>query len=95
MNTFRGHKIEQNNGKLVFSDTKLPTVETWQQRGCGHCKKPNTPEGHDGCLGTLDEKLVMNACCGHGETEAAYIQFWDNNCLRGKDAIEKFERLKG
>lgn len=40
---------------------------------CGHCKKSRTKEGHDGCVGTLEK--VKNACCGHGETEQAYIQF--------------------
>jgi len=33
----RGHKIELQNGKWVYSDTKEPTSETWQKRPCGHC----------------------------------------------------------
>ena len=41
---------------------------------CAHCSKQCTPEGHDACLGTL-KGGVMNACCGHGDDEAAYIQF--------------------
>lgn len=40
---------------------------------CAHCKKLPTPEGHDGCLGTLPENIIMNACCGHGDIEVAYI----------------------
>jgi len=40
---------------------------------CGHCGRDATPEGHDGCVGTLIG--VMNACCGHGNPEAAYVQF--------------------
>ena len=28
----------------------------------------------------------MNACCGHGDIEEAYIQFWDGSCIRGEDA---------
>ncbi len=41
---------------------------------CHHCGLDKTPEGHDGCLGTLPGD-VMNACCGHGVTAFAYIQY--------------------
>ncbi len=44
---------------------------------CGHCGMEKTIEGHDGCIGTLEN--VMNACCGHGETNLAYIQFNHDN----------------
>lgn len=40
---------------------------------CLHCKKSRTKEGHDGCIGTLEN--VMNACCGHGDIKNAYVQF--------------------
>jgi hypothetical protein len=30
-----------------------------------------TENGHDPCIGELSG--VMNACCGHGETDMAYI----------------------
>ncbi len=40
---------------------------------CGHCGLKRTPEGHDGCIGKL--KGVMNACCGHGDSSIAYVQF--------------------
>lgn len=60
---------------------------------CGFCSLKRTPEGHDGCIGTLDN--VMNACCGHGEIEMAYVQFnhddYKNNPnkirLEGADAL--------
>lgn len=60
---------------------------------CAHCKKLPTPEGHDGCLGTLPEDIVMNACCGHGDIDVAYIQFWDSKCIRGKEAMEIINSL--
>lgn len=61
---------------------------------CLHCNKSRTVEGHDGCIGTL--KNVMNACCGHGETNMAYVQFYHNNYnkypnqirLSGKEALD-------
>lgn len=66
----------------------------YEKEFCLHCKKHRTPEGHDGCIGTL--KNVMNACCGHGETKHAYIQFnhkdYDSNPnkirISGQDALD-------
>lgn len=40
---------------------------------CNHCGLQRTKEGHDGCIGTLEN--VRNACCGHGDTPVAYVQF--------------------
>ncbi len=40
---------------------------------CDHCGLPDTPEGHDACLGTIPG--AMNACCGHGDVKCAYIQY--------------------
>ncbi|UZV41106.1 hypothetical protein vBVpaMR16F_40 [Vibrio phage vB_VpaM_R16F] len=36
----------------------------------------------------------MNACCGHGDIEVAYIQFWDSKCIRGQEAMEIINSLK-
>lgn len=60
---------------------------------CAKCRKPPAPEGHDGCLGTLPEDIVMNACCGHGMDSQAYIQYWDGSAIRGRDAIDEQHRL--
>lgn len=30
----------------------------------------------------------MNACCGHGENEAAYVQFWNKERLAGEEALK-------
>lgn len=61
---------------------------------CLYCEKHRTPEGHDACVGTL--KNVMNACCGHGENEMAYIQFNHENFdkepnkirINGQEAVD-------
>lgn len=81
----RGHDIEWINDHWIYADTGKPTVEN-QRDYCGYCGLTDTPEGHDACLGTLIG--TMNACCGHGQTNEAYIQFWDSRCVRGQDAIE-------
>lgn len=59
---------------------------------CSHCNIKRTKEGHDGCLGTVIG--VMNACCGHGKTQEAYVQFFDQYCIRGEDALKVQEILK-
>ena len=61
---------------------------------CAKCKLPSSPEGHDGCIGTLPESVVMNACCGHGRDSQAYIQYWDGSDVRGSDAIKEQMRMK-
>lgn len=77
MDFLRGHQIEKNEaGVWVYSDDKTTTADNWMKRPCGFCGLHNTPEGHDGCLGTLPG--VKNACCGHGNPNEAYIQFEDS-----------------
>ena len=81
---FRGHEIELLNGEWIYSDTREPTVNN--ERPCGRCGLVNSPEGYDGCI-RLPEVLVMNACCGHGEENEAYIQYWNGSYIRGRVAI--------
>lgn len=61
---------------------------------CVECKKAPTEEGHDGCIGTLPEKDVMNACCGHGRDSQAYIQRWTKRKLIGQEAIDYINENK-
>lgn len=61
-------------------------LDGYEKDVCGHCNKKRTPEGHDGCIGTL--KNVMNACCGHGEERVAYVQF------NHKDYIEEPNKIR-
>lgn len=88
LSTLRGHPIEFKDGEWKYIDTGESTVLTWRTRACGHCKQSETPEGHDACLGTLPG--VRNACCGHGSSESAYVQFDAGTELRGLSAIEWF-----
>lgn len=80
-NTFRGHDIHREGREWLFSDTNAPVASTWKLRPCGYCNFTNTQEGHDGCFGRLPG--VMNACCGHGDSRLAYIQFTAGLALRG------------
>jgi len=86
----RGHPIFFNKGEWFYADSGAPTAGN--ERKCGHCGKENSKEGHDGCLGTLPG--VMNACCGHGVIDEAYIQLSPEKCLRGEEAINEINRLR-
>lgn len=65
---------------------------------CAFCGLEDTPDGHDGCIGTLPD--VMNACCGHGTIEFAYVQFWDGLTVDGQwerarlDGQEALDHIK-
>jgi len=76
---------------------------------CVHCNKSPTIEGHDACIGTLEN--IMNACCGHGGRNEPYVQFWRHsdaksvcfveecdidevNCIRGEKAKKYIHQNK-
>lgn len=73
---WRGHVIvKDERGRWVYKEDGT-LVSGDPDRACGHCGEPNTPEGHDACLGTLPS--VANACCGHGSPGEAYVQLSTN-----------------
>lgn len=59
-----------------------------RENPCKHCGLRITPEGHDPCLGTIPG--VMNACCGHGRDEEAYVQFSSKHRLGEEKAVKWF-----
>ena len=61
---------------------------------CVKCKKEPTEQGHDGCIGTLPSKDVMNACCGHGSDSMAYVQRWTRRKLMRQEAIDYINESK-
>lgn len=69
-------------------------LDGYGKEKCNHCEKSRTPEGHDGCIGILDEIVVMNACCGHGEKSMAYVQFWGDEIIEGQKALEYINKNK-
>lgn len=88
---FRGYKIKNISEVWRFEDTGETVSETWENRPCGHCKLFNTLEGHDGCLGILPD--VMNACCGHGDSKQAYIQFSNGECIHGEEGKNYIDKI--
>ena len=89
--TWRGHPIELEGDAWIYIDTKA-RVDGDPNRACGYCGLSNSSEGHDGCLKTLP--CVMNACCGHGDPQDAYVQFLDGSSVHGTDAVEAIGCLK-
>ena len=87
---FRGHAIEQTSaGNYIYTDNGDSVAETWTQRPCGYCHRHNTPEGYDGCIGEV--KDAINACCGHGNSEEAYVQYPDGKRYGGEEALNIFD----
>lgn len=72
---WRGYPIAEVCGVWVYTDTGEP-VAGEPDRPCGFCKLPNRADGHDACLGEIPD--AMNACCGHGDPRAAYVQNGSN-----------------
>lgn len=91
--TLRGNEIYiDKNGNYRYSDNKTYTVENWEAKPCGFCGLGFTEQGHDGCIGTLAN--VMNACCGHGITKDAYVQFNNKKRIEGQEALNYIQKNK-
>jgi hypothetical protein len=67
----RGHPMSFVDGAWHYSDGTRVSGDP--ERQCGHCNRPNSPEGHDPCIANLPD--VITACCGHGDDGTAYVQF--------------------
>ncbi len=89
---YRGYDIHFIYDYWIYSGTKQKVSKN-VNRTCGHYGKPQTENGHDGCIGTIDG--VMNACCGHGVENEAYIQFLSGDCIRGEMALEIIDKIRG
>ncbi len=86
----RGHEIIFIDSQWVYLDTKSPTIGN--RRSCNLCGTSDSEEGHDMCLGTL--LGVMNACCGHGIDDEAYVQFSTDHLVTGKEAKQIITKLR-
>lgn len=80
-NSYPKEDESSNNMKTMIN----PPDQSINRMPCVKCGKLPTKENHDACLGTLPG--VVDACCGHGVTEA-YINFENGLTLRGSLVIE-------
>ena len=89
--TFRGYSIYQDSEGWMYEDgTRVDLC--CQSKGCGHCGLADTLEGHDGCLGALSG--VLNACCGHGIVQDAYVQLESGESLYGEEAVDYMSKIR-
>jgi len=49
------------DGHWVYEDSSDPITGT---RVCCHCAQKPTAEGHDACIGHIEN--AISVCCGHG-----------------------------
>ena len=87
----RGHAMRYEGEAWRYVGTGL-LVSDDPEPACGHCGESSTPEGHDGCLGTLPG--VANACCGHGADDEAYVTLEDGRRLAAREALAWIARTR-
>jgi len=85
--TLRGHKIvfDEDTDEWLYADDMSPTIGSGN-RHCGKCGMPPTKDGHDDCIANLPR--VLNACCGHGNINEAYVMFQDETIIVGREAAK-------
>ena len=90
--TYKGHEIIKVQNVFTYKDNGVKVSDDiW--RPCGFCGLKSTVDDHDGCIGTLEN--VMNACCGHGVVEDAYVQLSIDETIRGQDALDYIKNNRG
>lgn len=83
----RGHPIVFIDGTWVYEDNLRPIPSYGgEDRPCAKCGELPIDGLYDSCIGKLPG--VKNACCGHGNTGRAYIQFENGTTVRGFDHID-------
>lgn len=91
-NHHRGHLMYFDLASDAWKYADDDTLVRGQERPCGHCEESTTPKGHDPCISDLPG--VMNACCGHGRPQEAYVQFSNWKCIRGQHALDIANEMK-
>lgn len=86
---WRGHAVHVDGDDWIYDDTDEAVADD-PNRPCARCGLPNTPEGHDGCLGALPG----DACCGHGKLQEFYLQLEGDRRLTLAELATKFVRLR-
>ncbi len=80
--------VGDETGYWVYEDNGARAGYGFEQRPCKRCGSTLNVSGKaDPCLGRLPG--VDNACCGHGDPEAAYIRFTNGVTIRGFTWIDR------
>jgi hypothetical protein len=67
----RGHWVSSEEGKHWYYDDSGTPVD--DNRPCPRCHRMPTEDGHDACIGHINDSNVVSACCGHGVWEGLII----------------------
>ena len=65
----RGNKIMTLSGRYWIYTIDGKSLDK-ENKQCVRCGERPTKEGHDACLGTIDN--ISYACCGHGVNKSYY-----------------------
>lgn len=76
---------DAEGGYWVWSDNEEPIKDN--PRPCKKCRIMIADGEADPCLGVLPG--VVNACCGHGVREQAYVMFENGQVVRGFKTIQR------
>lgn len=89
----RGHRMwfDESTQEWRYDDDDTSVRDHWEKRPCGKCGESFSDDGHDPCIANLPG--VRNACCGHGDEQAAYVQFEDGRHESGAAAVAVFREL--
>ena len=67
----RGHGVISDDGEnWHYEDTDEPVKD---DRPCQRCGRYPTVDGHDACIGHIDDSNIVSACCGHGRHSGCVI----------------------
>jgi len=86
--------IDMDKGILEFKvDLTEEVIRSYKEelrklsmpRKCKYCGKYSTKKGHDYCIKNLPN--IINACCGHGDYDAAYLEFSNGYTMYGMPVI--------
>ena len=68
----RGHLVfwDDRQNWWCYYDTKEPVNDS---RPCLKCGRLPTEDGHDACVGYIDDPNIVSVCCGHGKRDGCVI----------------------
>lgn len=88
----KGHTIYYDGTKWCWVDSEEGLDPVPEMIPCAHCGLESRQYEPDPCLGVLPG--VANACCGHGNSKDAYVQFLNGVIIRGFDRLDHVDPVR-
>lgn len=80
----RGHIYTFTNGEWVNPEFGVYSDEESLPKFCAFCSRKYT-NGQDPCIKNLQG--VVSGCCGHGDSNSAFLHFKDGRRVAGFDKV--------